>query len=57
MSKMRITELDAALSAEELDELEAAERLEPVFDEDSPEMTAEKLRQFAGIPHNSNEVR
>lgn len=43
---MCMNEIDAALTAEEWTELEAAERKEPVFDEDSPEMTAEMLTQF-----------
>ncbi len=46
MVKMNIRELSAALSEEELRELEAAEAKKPVFDADSPEMTAEKIAQF-----------
>ncbi len=46
MVKMSIKDLDRTLSAEEARELEAAERLRPVFDEDSPEMTADMLQQF-----------
>ena len=46
MVKMSIKELDRTLSAEEMQELEAAEQLNPVFDADSPEMTADMLQQF-----------
>lgn len=46
MVKMSIKDLDRTLSSEELQELEAAEQLQPVFDADSPEMTSDMLRQF-----------
>ena len=46
MVKMSIKDLDRTLSDEEMQELEAAEQLHPVFDEDSPEMTADMLQQF-----------
>ena len=46
MVKMTLDELDTELTAEELRDLEAAERKQPVFDEDSPEMTLEQLMQF-----------
>ena len=46
MVKMSIKELDRTLSDEEMQELEAAEQLHPVFDADSPEMTADMLQQF-----------
>jgi len=46
MVKMSIKDLDRTLSVEEVQELEAAQRLHPVFDEDSPEMTADMLQQF-----------
>ena len=43
---MTLNDLMQAPSEEELRELEAAEAMAPVFDEDSPEMTAEQLIQF-----------
>ena len=46
MAKISMSELDTALSIEELEELETAEHKIPVFDEDSPEMTPEMLLQF-----------
>ena len=46
MVKMSIKDLDRTLSDEEMHELEAAEQLHPVFDADSPEMTADMLQQF-----------
>ena len=46
MVKMSIKDLDRTLSSEEMQELEAAEQLHPVFDTDSPEMTADMLLQF-----------
>lgn len=46
MAKIRLSELDTTLTAEELAEMEAAEHKDPVYDEDSPEMTAEMLMQF-----------
>ena len=50
--RCKLDDLQPQASPEELRELEAAERLKPVFDEDSPEMTAEQLRQFRRMgPH------
>lgn len=46
MVKMSINELNEDLSPNELAELDAASIKPPVFDEDSPEMTAEMLLQF-----------
>ena len=46
MVKMSIKDLDRTLSSEEMQELEAAEQMHPVFDADSPEMTADMLQQF-----------
>ena len=46
LAKMTMNELDATLTPEEMAEIAAAERKTPVFDEDSPEMTSEMLRQF-----------
>ncbi len=46
MVKMTLNDLMQAPSEEEVRELEAAEAMDPVFDEDSPEMTAEQLIQF-----------
>lgn len=46
MVKMTMHDLESTLSVEEERELEAAEQRQPVFDADSPEMTAEMLAQF-----------
>ena len=46
MVKTTLNELDAGLTAEELREIEAAEKKEPVFDGDSPLMMKEQLMQF-----------
>ena len=46
MVKMSIKDLDRTLSGEELQDLAAAEQMQPVFDADSPEMTADMLLQF-----------
>lgn len=46
MGKITFNEIDAKLTPEEIKELEAAASLKPVFDEDSPEMTVEMLKQF-----------
>lgn len=49
MAKMNLNELNQELTAEELAELDAAAALSPIFDDDSPEMTAEMLLQFKRI--------
>ena len=49
MAKMKMSELKAELSREELRELKAAEKKEPVFDEDSPLLMKEQLMQFKRI--------
>ena len=49
MVKMTMSELAPQLTAEEMKELEAAEGLCPVFDDDSPEMTFEQLMQFKRV--------
>ena len=46
MVKMSFEEVSQPLTAEELREVIAAERKPPLFDEDSPEMTADMLAQF-----------
>ena len=46
MVKMSIKDLDRTLSGEEMQDLAAAEQMQPVFDADSPEMTADMLLQF-----------
>ena len=54
--RCRLSEMQSQPSAEELRELDAAERLAPVFDEDSPAMTEEQLRQFRRMePHSRAE--
>ena len=49
MVKMTLNDLTQGLSAEERRELEAAEKREPFFDEDSPRLTEEQLMQFKRI--------
>lgn len=46
MAKMKMTELTAELTDEERRELDAAASKPVVFDEESPQMTAEMLMQF-----------
>ncbi len=46
MAKVIMNSLPPQLTKEELAELEAAEKLPVTFDNDSPEMTDEKLKQF-----------
>ena len=53
MVKMTLNELKHDLTAEELQELEAAEKRDPVFDDDSPAMTHEQLMQFKRINHEN----
>lgn len=53
MVKMTFNELSQDLTDEELRELEAAEKADPVFDEDSPAMMREQLMQFKRINHES----
>ena len=48
-----MNELDAGLTAEELREIEAAEKKEPVFDGDSPLMMKEQLMQFKRVNHEN----
>ena len=45
MVKMNIKDLDRNITAEEMKELEAAEKMMPMYDEDSPEMTEDMLQQ------------
>ena len=49
MVKMNLNDLNTELSAEELQELENAEKKEPVFDDDSPLLMKEQLMQFKRI--------
>lgn len=53
MVKMTFNELSQDLTDEELRELEAAEKADPVFDEDSPAMMHEQLMEFKRINHES----
>ena len=53
MVKTTLNELDAGLTAEELREIEAAEKKEPVFDGDSPLMMKEQLMQFKRVNHEN----
>ena len=49
MEKVKLNSLDPELTPEEAEELEAAERMQPVFDEDSPSLSREQLMQFKRI--------
>ena len=53
MVKMTLNEIKQDLTAEERQELEAAEKREPVFDADSPAMMHEQLMQFKRINHEN----
>ena len=46
MATMTLNNLSTALTEEELHEIEAAAGADPVFDDDSPEMTETMLKQF-----------
>ena len=46
MVKMTLKDLNSELTEEELNELEAAENKEPIFDSDSPKLNKEQLMQF-----------
>lgn len=46
MVKMTMNDIGTEISAEELKEIELAAKKPPVFDEDSPEMTEEMLKEF-----------
>ena len=46
MMKMSLNDIGINLSEEELLELEAAEKRDIIFDDDSPEMTMDMLNQF-----------
>lgn len=52
MAKVMMNSLPAELTPEEAAELEAAEKMPVVFDDDCPEMTDKMLRQF----HRSDTV-
>ena len=49
MVKMTLNDLNTELTEDELRELDAAEKKEPVFDDDSPLMMKEQLMQFKRI--------
>ncbi len=53
MVKMTLNDLNTELTEEEIRELEAAEKKEPVFDDDSPLMMKEQLMQFKRINRES----
>ena len=53
MAKMTLNDLKQELTAEELHELEEAEKKEPVFDDDSPLMMKEQLMEFKYINHQN----
>ena len=47
MATIKMKSKPPILTKEELKEIEAAETMPIVYDDDSPEMTPEKLKQFA----------
>lgn len=49
MAKVMMSEITSELTPEELQEIEAASLRPVTYDEDSPEMTAEMLKQFHGF--------
>ena len=49
MARITLNDLQAELTAQEIQELEAAEKKPIVFDEESPAMTTEQLLQFKRI--------
>ncbi len=49
MAKITMDEINYDLTNEELKELNNAEKKEPVFDSDSPKMTAKMLTEFKRI--------
>jgi len=53
MVKMTMNDLKQEMTEEELQEMEAAEKKEPVFDEDSQAMMHEQLMQFKRINHEN----
>ncbi len=53
MVKMNFDELNTELSQQEMQELENAAARTIVFDEDSPEMTPEMLKQFKQMKQKS----
>ncbi len=53
MVKISLNDLDNELTEKELLELEQAEKMAPVFDDDSPSMTREQLLQFKRINQES----
>ena len=53
MVKMTLNDLKQELTEAEIQELEAAEKKERVFDEDSPAMMHEQLMQFKRINHEN----
>lgn len=57
MIKMSIVDLDKTLSVEEMQELAASEQMKPVFDADSPEMTADMLLQFKRMNQEEHNIR
>ena len=55
--KVSMNELSGELSVQELSELEEAEKKQIHFDDDSPEMTAEMLRQFKRMSGKSDDPK
>ena len=46
MAKVMMNSLPAGLTPEEVAEIESAEKIPVIFDDDCPEMTDEMLKQF-----------
>ena len=53
ITKTTIKDLSRTLSPDEEKELMEAEKISNVFDDDSPQMTAEMLRQFKRMGHGA----
>ncbi len=55
MARMTLKELSNELTEQESLELEAAEKMAPLFDEDSPAMTMDQLMQFKRTVRQASE--
>ncbi|MCR5824113.1 MAG: hypothetical protein K6G60_06765 [Lachnospiraceae bacterium] len=53
MAKMTLNGFSNEITEQEALELEAAEKMAPLFDEDSPALTLDQLRQFKRINHQN----
>ena len=57
MAKMTLNELSNEITEQEAIELEAAEKMAPLFDEDSPAMTMDQLMQFKRTVRQASELQ